>query len=63
MGFLEINGRPLDFEESKKYHEKLREHAVTFLIEWINSVKDKRCCPKFGYEVDFLNIMFLFDLV
>ena len=51
MGFLEINGKALEWEESKIYHDKIRQNALTVLIQWIKSVKDKRCCPKFGYEV------------
>jgi len=51
MGFLEIFGKVLEWEESKKYHDTIRQNALTTIIQMIKSVKDKRCCPKFGYEV------------
>jgi hypothetical protein len=52
MGFLKIFGRALEFEESKIYIEKIRKFAVRTIIEWIKSAKEKRCIPKFGYEVN-----------
>ena len=60
MGLLEVLGKAIEFEESKVYHDKLRQNALTVLIKWINSVKDKRCCPKFGYEVkkELTNLLF-----
>ena len=51
MGFLEIFGKALEWEESKKYHEKIRENAIEVLIQWIKSVQHKKSKPKFGYEV------------
>ena len=52
MGLLEVIGKALEWEESKIYHDKIRQNALIVLIQWIKSVKDKRCCPKFGYEVN-----------
>lgn len=54
MGFLEIFGKALEWEESKQYHDRIRQNALVVLIDLIKSVKDKRCSPKFGYEVNFL---------
>ena len=52
MGFLEIFGKPLEWEESKKYHKKIRENAINTIIDWIKSAKEKKCVGKFGYEVN-----------
>jgi len=51
MGFLQVFGKALEFEESKKYLKKIRENALVTIIDWINSAKEKSCCPKFGFEV------------
>ena len=51
MGFLQVFGRALEFEESKKHIKKIRENALITIIDWIKSAKEKRCTPKFGYEV------------
>ena len=51
MGFLQIFGRALEFEESKKHMKKIRKNALITIIDWIKSVKEQKCCPKFGYEV------------
>jgi hypothetical protein len=56
MGFLKTFGKPLDWDESKKYQNVIRKDALEKVIDWINSSKNKKCCPKFGYEVRiFLN--------
>ena len=52
MGFLQIFGRALEWEESKKYHKKIRENAINTIIDWIKSAKEKKCVGKFGYEVN-----------
>jgi hypothetical protein len=51
MGFLQVFGRALEFEESKQYIKQIRENALITIIDWIKSAKEKRCSPKFGYEV------------
>ena len=51
MGFLKVFGRLLEFEESKQHFETIRNGAVDTIIDWMNSVSGKVCCPKFGYEV------------
>ncbi len=55
MGFLKIFGRVLSFEESKEYFEMIREGAIESFLQWIIIIKNNKCCPKFGYEVDFFN--------
>jgi|LauGreDrversion4_2_1035121.scaffolds.fasta_scaffold159694_3 hypothetical protein len=55
MGFLKIFGRLFSFEESKEYFEMMREGAVESIIDWIVTIKAKKCCPKFGYEVRLAN--------
>jgi hypothetical protein len=56
MGFLKLYGRLLDFGESKEYFNSIRERAVDCIIEWIESTKTIKCCPKFGYEVEYVNL-------
>merc|ERR1712032_827599 len=56
MGFLEVFGKALEWEDSKIYIDKIRQSALGVLIQWIKSVKDKRCQPKFGYEFEFHKI-------
>lgn len=51
MGFLKIFGRALNFEESKEYFDFIKDSAFETVIQCILSTKDKKCCPKFGYEV------------
>ena len=58
MGFLEIFGKPLEWEESKKYHKKIRENALITIIDWLKSAKEKKCFPKFGYEVNLILYFF-----
>lgn len=54
MGFLLVFGDPLDWEESKQYFEIIRNDALKKIIDWVLSTKEKKCCPKLGYEVLFL---------
>jgi hypothetical protein len=54
MGFLKTFGRPLDWEESKKHLNTVRKDALEKIIDWINSAKNIKCCPKFGYEVSLV---------
>jgi hypothetical protein len=54
MGFLKTFGKPLDWEESKQYISIIRKDALEKIIDWINTTKSKKCCPKFGYEVFLL---------
>lgn len=62
MGFLEIFGKALEWEESKKYHDIIRQSALSNLINFIKINKEKKCCSeesmaKFGYEVNnYINI-------
>lgn len=51
MGFLQIFGIALEWEQSKKYLNKIRENALVTIIDWIQNAKIKKCLPKFGYEV------------
>lgn len=51
MGFLQIFGKALEWEESKIYLNTIRENALITIIDWIHQTKGKKCNPKFGYEV------------
>jgi hypothetical protein len=51
MGFLKTFGRPLEFEESKQHFETIRKDVLNKIIDLVSVAKDKKCCPKFGYEV------------
>jgi hypothetical protein len=52
MGFLKIFGKPLQFEESKEYHEIIRKDAMKKFISWISNLKNVECLdPKSGFEV------------
>lgn len=59
MGFLQVFGRALEFEESKQHIKKIRENALVTIIDWIKSAKEKRCSPKFGYEVKTIFFCYL----
>ena len=51
MGLL-TQGRPLTWEETKKYTEFIREHGIEQFIHIYNKVKDRRNdCLKWGDEV------------
>jgi glutamate--cysteine ligase catalytic subunit len=51
MGLL-TQGRPLTWEETKKYTEFIREHGIEQFIQIHNKVKDRRNdCLKWGDEV------------
>ncbi len=49
---LLTQGRPLTWEETKKYTEFIREHGIEQFIQIHNKVKDRRNdCLKWGDEV------------
>ena len=50
MGLL-TQGRPLTWEETKKYTEFIREHGIEQFIQIYNKLKDRRNdCLKWGDE-------------
>ncbi len=51
MGLLTL-GHPLDWEETKKYTQFIREHGIEQFIHIYNKLKDRRNdCLKWGDEV------------
>ncbi len=54
MGFLKVNGKPLSWEDSKKYHNYIKGEAIKQIIRWMNSITSHCQGPKFGYEVYFI---------
>jgi len=51
MGLLTL-GHPLDWEETKKHTQFIREHGIEQFIHLYNKLKDRRNdCLKWGDEV------------
>ncbi|CAF1306237.1 unnamed protein product [Rotaria sordida] len=58
MGLL-TQGHPLDWEETKKYAQFIREHGIEQFIHIYKKLKDRRNdCLKWGDEVEFLMVRF-----
>jgi glutamate--cysteine ligase catalytic subunit len=63
MGLL-TQGRPLSWEETKKYVQFIREHGIEQFIHIYNKVKDRRNdCLKWGDEVRKIKIKILSLLI
>ncbi len=54
MGFLKTFGRALDWEESKKHFENIRNDVVYKIIDWIKSAEKIKSVPRYGYEVKII---------
>ena len=53
MGLLS-EGSPLDWEETKKYAQHVREHGIKQFINLYHKLRDRPCdMLKFGDEVSF----------
>ncbi len=59
MGFLQVFGLPLDWEDSKIYIEGIRNNAIETLIDWMQStINTKGSTPLYGYEVNLTKLYF-----
>ncbi|CAF0782918.1 unnamed protein product [Adineta ricciae] len=58
MGLL-TQGHPLDWEETKKYAQYIRDHGIEQFLHIYKKLKDRRNdCLKWGDEVEFLMVRF-----
>ncbi len=52
MGFLKVFGNALEYEDSKKFFQRIKDQGIDQIITLINNTLARKSDnPKFGYEV------------